>query len=312
MTNKPFVVVGEALVDIVVPSTGDTVQAPGGSPMNVAVGLCRLDVPALLITELGDDELGRMVLEHVSASGVEVTPASVQAGRRTNTATARLDPDNAATYDFELTWDLAPQQLPTELVGLHVGSLGASLEPGRQSVVDLVRQARENDVFVSYDLNIRPAFLHDPEQTWRNVLEIAGGSRLVKMSDEDVRVLRPHATLEEVVKALLASSSTELVIVTSGANGAIAFTETNTVRVEAPRVEVVDTVGAGDSFMAAALAVLVDWELTVGGPGAITALDGDHVELLLTAAVTAAAETCARRGANPPTRRELPATWPAA
>jgi fructokinase len=75
---------------------------------------------------------------------------------------------------------------------------------------------------------------------------------------------------------------------------------------------VVDTVGAGDSFMAAVLAIFVGWELTTDGSGALTALDDDRVRLLLGGAATAAAATCARRGANPPWRRELPPTWPAA
>jgi len=174
-----------------------------------------------------------------------------------------------------------------------------------------VRQASEDDVFVSFDLNIRPAFLTDRVQAWRDVLEIAGGARLVKMSDEDVHALHPDVPAQDIAKDLLASSTTELVVVTAGSEGATGFTESSVVHVPAPRVNVVDTVGAGDSFMAGLLAVLVDWEITTGGPGALQALDEEPVRLALGAAAIAAAETCSRRGANPPTRRELPPTWPA-
>jgi fructokinase len=311
VTERPFVVVGESLVDIVVPHHGEVVNAPGGSPMNVAVGLSRLDVPALLVTELGDDDLGRLVADHVHESRVRLSDGSVQPGRRTSTATAHLDPGHAADYTFDLTWDLPPQRLPEEPLGLHVGSLGASLDPGRGAVADLVRQADADDVFVSFDPNVRPAFLTDPDLAWRELLEIAGGSWLVKMSDEDLRALQPGVPFDRAAAGLLGSSHTEMVIVTSGADGACAFTGTVAVEVPAPRVDVTDTVGAGDSFMAAALAVLVDWGITTGGPGALGELDEDRVRLLLSGSVGAAAVTCSRRGANPPTRRELPPGWPA-
>ncbi len=305
-----FVVVGESLVDVVVGDGHETVHAPGGSPMNVAVGLSRLDVPALLVTELGDDDNGRLVADHLHESGVELTPESVSADRRTSTATAHLDASGAATYTFDLVWDLPAQRLPEEPLGLHVGSLGTALDPGRQAVLELVRQAAEDEVFVSFDINARPAFVTDIEQSWRGVLEIAGGTRLVKMSDEDVALLQPGVALDDVAAGLLGSSSTELVVITEGADGARAYTENNHVRVDAPEVDLVDTVGAGDSFMAAALAVLVEWELTRDSAGALRVLDDDRLRLLLSAAALAAAVTCSRRGANPPRRRELPPTWP--
>ena len=93
--------------------------------------------------------------------------------------------------------------------------------------------------------------------------------------------------------------------------GATAFTEGAVVSVATPPTEVVDTVGAGDSFMAGMLALLWDWGVVSAGDGALSALDDSRVELLLQGAVTAAAVTCSRRGANPPTRQELPPTWPA-
>jgi fructokinase len=303
-------VVGESLVDIVKPTTGESTEAVGGSPMNVAVGLARLDVPALLITRVGDDEHGRWITEHVEASGATLSETSVVAGTATSTATAHLDETNTASYEFELVWDLEHHTLP-DAVALHVGSLGASLLPGRHAVVDLVRQADERDVFVSYDPNIRPAFVTDPAQTWRDVAEIAALSRLVKISDEDLEVMRPGEPVAALARELLAGPETELVIVTRGPAGSVAFTEGFSVEVPAPKVEVVDTVGAGDSFMAATLTVLSDWDLTRDGAGALAALDEDRVRVLLNGAMTAAAVTCSRRGANPPSRRELPATWPA-
>jgi fructokinase len=311
--SASFVVVGESLVDIVVPAGGGSGErAVGGSCLNVAVGLARLDVPTTLMTRLGDDELGRMVIEYVHASGVTFAEGSVLVGGATSTATAHLDAERAATYSFDLVWDLPSQDLPPGTLGLHVGSLGASLEPGRASVLELVRRAVEAEVFVSYDPNIRPAFLHDREAAWNDVSEAARSARLVKLSDEDLRLLRPDDADEDVCRELLTGGHTELVLLTRGAAGATAFTEGATLPVPAPPVDVVDTVGAGDSFMAATIALLADWGVVNGGEGALAALDDDRVRLLVQGAVLASAVTCSRSGANPPTRRELPPTWPAA
>jgi fructokinase len=310
MSRLPFVVVGEALVDIVVPLDGEPSEAVGGSPMNVAVGLARLDVPAVLLTRIGDDAHGRAVAEHVRGSGVTLPDSSVVPGSATSTATALLDAEHAARYEFDLVWDLASQQLP-DAAGLHVGSLGASLAPGRETVLDLVRQAAANDVFVSYDPNIRPAFVTDRTQAWRDVLEVAALAQLVKVSDEDLAALRPGEDEAALVQELMGAGAAELVIVTRGAGGATAYAQAWSISERTPPVDVVDTVGAGDAFMAATLAILDDWEIPEDGPGALAAVGEEHVGTLLRGAMAAAAVTCSRRGANPPTRRELPPTWPA-
>ena len=308
----PLVVVGEALVDVMVDSEGRRSSAVGGSPLNVAVGLARLEIPSLLITRVGDDEHGRWVADHVHAAGADLAATSVVPGTRTSTATAYLDEDQAARYEFDLVWDLDHHVLP-DARALHVGSLGASLLPGRHAVDDLVRQAQEAELFISYDPNVRPAFVTDPGETWREVSEIAARSRLVKISEEDLEALRPGAPfeqVEELAAELLQGGTTELVVVTHGPRGASAYAPGYTLHEPAPEVSVVDTVGAGDSFMAALLAILCDWDVPADGAGALDALDEDHVRLLLRGAMSAAAATCARRGADPPTRRGLPPTWP--
>lgn len=309
MSRLPIVVVGEALVDIVVPVAGERSEAVGGSPLNVAVGLARLEVPTLLITRVGDDDHGRWVADHVRESGADLSVTSVVAGSKTSTATAFLDDDRAARYEFDLVWDLEHHVLP-DARALHVGSLGATLLPGRQAVADLVRQAQEAELFVSYDPNIRPAFVTDREDTWRTLVEIASCSRLVKLSHEDLDILRPETSQQELAHELLDGGTTELVVVTSGGEGATAYVPGFSVHRPAPVIDVVDTVGAGDSFMAGLIAILDEWDVLVDGPGALDALDEDHVGLLLHGAMAVAAVTCSRRGANPPTRRELSPTWP--
>ena len=112
--GEPFVLVGEALVDIVVPVGGEPTDAPGGSPLNVAVGLSRLGLDTLLVTELGDDGYGKLVRDHVVGAGVRLDEHSVVPGRRTSTATAHLDAHSAATYDFDLSWTLGRRVLPPD------------------------------------------------------------------------------------------------------------------------------------------------------------------------------------------------------
>ncbi|HSJ20057.1 MAG TPA: carbohydrate kinase [Nocardioidaceae bacterium] len=309
MTRLPIVVAGEALVDVVVPAVGETSSAVGGSPLNVAVGLARLEVPALLITRVGDDEYGRWIADHVRESGAELSASAVVPGTTTSTATARLDEEQVARYEFELVWDLDHHVLP-EARALHVGSLGAMLPPGRNAVDDLVRQAQEQELFVSYDPNVRSSFVTDPAESWREVAEIASRCRLVKVSDEDLEILRPGVPHEDLARELLRGGITELVVVTHGPGGASAYAPDCRVEVSAPPIEVVDTVGAGDAFMAGLLAALSDWDVYADGPGALGAMDEDRVALLLRGAMAVAAVTCTRRGANPPRRQELPPTWP--
>lgn len=298
----PFVLAGEALVDVVVPIDGAEVDAPGGSPLNVAVGLSRLGLDTLLVTELGDDPYGELIRAHVESSGVRLDDGSVVPGHRTSSATAHLDADHAATYDFDLTWTLGPRTLPSDAVGLHVGSIGAALRPGRDSVVDLLDQAVTAGVFVSFDPNARPAFLPEAPQAWADMTEVAGHADLVKMSDEDVHVLAPDRTPAEVAAQLLGRDRTRIVVITEGGGGALGFTRDIAVRVAPDTVTVKDTVGAGDSFMSALIAVTLDWGLD---------LDEAGLAALLRAAHTVAGITCSRRGADPPTLRELPPGWPA-
>jgi fructokinase len=295
-----FVVAGEALVDIVVPQSGATEHAPGGSPLNVAVGLSRLGVETLLVTRLGDDEHGRLVRSHVEASGVTLAGASVDPEVRTSTATAHLDERGAATYDFDLAWDLPPLPLPDGATALHVGSIGAALRPGREAVVRLVEEAAAAGLLVSYDPNMRPVFTPDRARAWADVREVAAASRLVKMSDEDLDFLLPGSSGEDAARTLL-GGRTEVVVVTYGGSGAVAFSTKGAVEVASQRSDVVDTVGAGDSFMAALLAAVAEQGL---------ATDAERLRSQVEAAHQAAAVTVSRRGADPPRRDELPEGWP--
>jgi fructokinase len=304
-----IVVVGESLVDVFddPDHPGQHRETVGGSPLNVATTLAGLDVPTMLITEVGHDERGTRIVEQVEASGAELIAAPSLTGR-TATATVTLQ-SGEASYDFDIGWTLPHEELPA-CDALHVGSLGTILEPGRDSVLDLVEQAWARDVFVSYDPNIRAPLVADPVQTWRDVEALAARAHLVKLSDQDVAVLHDGADPHDIARSLLQGDRTELVLLTLGAGGAIGFVGDLVVRVPALEVEVVDTVGAGDAFMAACLAVLLE-DSAFDNYGAGVPADQERVERMLRAAVEVAGITCSRPGAAAPTRPELRPDWPA-
>jgi fructokinase len=300
-----IVVVGESLVDVVEDPSGPR-ETVGGSPLNVATTLAGLDVPTILITEVGRDERGERIVEQVADSGAELVAPPSPTGR-TATATVSLV-QGEATYDFDIGWALPHQELP-QCDALHVGSLGTVLEPGRTSVLDLVEQAWARDVFVSYDPNVRAPLVADPVQAWGDVESLAARAHLVKLSVEDVAVLHPGADPEDIARSLLQGDRTEIVLLTEGSSGATGFTGDLRVHVPAAEIDLVDTVGAGDAFTAACLAVLYeDGAFDTYGRGLPT--DRPRLERLLRAAVEVAGITCSRPGAAAPTRPELRRDWP--
>jgi len=301
-----FVVVGEALIDLVGQRGGRTLAAhPGGSPANVALGLARLGVPVTLKTRLGRDAFGEMISAHLEASGVRVD-GGPQEGVSTSLAIATLAA-GIASYDFRIDWDLeALAPLPIETRCLHTGSLATALPPGNASVVDLVeREHKRGRVTVSYDPNVRPALLGDAARARPDIERLVALSDVVKASDEDLRWLYPDRPDEEVAKGWLASGPA-LVVVTRGGEGVYAVCATLELHRPALAIDLVDTVGAGDSFTSGLLDGLHRADL-VGGArrDALAAIDEAMLASVVDAAALIAAITCSRPGADPPTRDEV-------
>ncbi len=305
---RMFTVVGEALVDLVGQRGSRTFAAhPGGSPANVALGLARLGVPVTLSTRLGPDAFGQMITSHLEASGVVVDSGPEPWGD-TSLAIATLAA-GVASYDFRIKWDVKDlPPLPVESRCLHTGSLATVLPPGDQGVIDLVRRERERGrVTVSYDPNVRPALLGSPEQAQPGIEGLVAFSDVVKVSDEDLRWLYPGEQDEEMARRWLATGPV-LVVVTRAGEGVYAVTRSIEVRRPAVPVDLVDTVGAGDSYTAGLLDGLGRAEL-VGGERreALATTDEATLVSILDRAALVAAITCSRSGADPPTRSEVDA-----
>ena len=291
-------IVGEALVDVVQRPGTEPEPHAGGSPFNVAVGLSRLDVPTRLAAQLADDAYGDLLRTRLDESAV-VLDTLEPAPARTSSAHATLADDGSAAYEFDLTWDPAALPDPGEFEVVHVGSLGTALEPGATLVADLVVMADALGVPVSFDPNIRLTVEPD-HAVWRRTFEaIAPHASIVKMSDEDAAVLFPGEEPGALAQKLAVGGT--LVAITLGGDGAVVANSQHVARIDAPRITVADTIGAGDSFMAAVLS----WCAAYSWPAA-DELDPTELADLGTYAVGAAAITCARPGADPPRTVELP------
>lgn len=305
-------VLGEVLADLVADPDGRWVLHPGGSPANTAVGLARLQVPTLLLGRLARGPVGDRLRRHLVGNGVDLSHA-VPAEEPASLAFVELDEAGAARYAFYVggTADFAwrPAELaarPPDLVAWHTGSLASWLEPGWQVVAEATaRAAADPGVTVSLDPNLRPALLADRPVARRRVGELLGSADLVKVSEEDLDWLHPGRPAEEVARDWLAGGPA-LVVVTLGPRGALAVcADRPAVQVPGQHVQVVDTVGAGDSFTSALLASL--YRRGVLGPGFRGALPGLDLPAVVAEAVRASALTCTRPGADPPWPAELSA-----
>lgn len=284
--------VGEALVDVV-----DGEPHAGGSPFNVAVGLSRLDVPCLLAAQIGDDSYGDLLRSELASSGVTLSSLS-PVPSRTSSARATLAPDGSATYDFDLAWDPAELPDPADFSAVHVGSLGTSLAPGAALVANLTMMADAVGVPVSFDPNVRLT-VEPSHDVWRSIFtEIAPHAGIIKMSEEDAEAIFPDEDPQGLAQRLAADGT--LVAITLGGEGAILANPQHAVSVAPADVRVVDTIGAGDSFMAA----ILSWCATYDWPAAED-LDETELRDLAMYASSAAAITCSRPGANLPWTREL-------
>ena len=306
--------IGESLVDVIVGSgEAPSVEHPGGSPMNIALGLARLNRPVSLVTHIGDDARGAAIAEHLSEAGVSLAAGSIR-DEPSSTATAYLKADGSADYVFDLRWSL-PLGLSIDDAVLdgseivHVGSIGAFLEPGGSTVVSLLRQMvdSERPPLICFDPNMRPSIVTDHEAALARFEQIASLAGVVKLSDEDAEWLYPELGLEAVVEHIL-RLGVGLVTLTLGSAGAMLATRSLRLTVAGIVVEVADTIGAGDSFMSA----LIDFIAELRDEGVSTAdLRSGHAfdAALLTDigdyAVRCAAITVSRPGANPPTRAEI-------
>ena len=318
-------VIGEALIDIVVDPEGGRSEHAGGSPANVALGLTHLGHHVSFLTHVGPDAHGDLLTRHLTSGEVALVEGSTGASR-TSTATARVATDRTVDYEFELTWDIPAPPL-AGITHLHTGSIAATLEPGSSTVLQTVREARPQ-LTVSYDPNLRPQIMGDPHGVRSRVEELVGLADVVKASDEDLQWLYAGAPVADIAH-LWGQLGPSLVVVTRGPEGALVLLpgrdrpgNDSAIELAAAPADVVDTVGAGDSFMSGLLSGLLDAGLIGGpvgdppaapadssaGPPARSRIRASGLDGILPAvqrALACAHWTIERAGAAAPTRSDL-------
>jgi fructokinase len=304
MSDGYALVLGESLIDIVPEGAdGERREYPGGSPMNVAVGLARLGRPTTLATWYGPDARGALIAAHLASSGVDVLPGSDKA-IRTPTAEVVFDAHGSASYVFDLSWELPPLPDDARPLVAHTGSIGASLRPGADAVLAAMRALRSRAT-TTYDPNARPHII-GPADGVRPLMEaLVETADVVKASDEDLAWLYPGTDPLDTARDWLARGPA-LVVLTRGPVGVVGLTRESELACPAPQVAIADTVGAGDSFMAGLIHGLWSADL-LGAPRreALAAIPESTLQSLLESATRVAAVTLSRPGANPPWLAEL-------
>lgn len=304
MTTK-ILVMGEALIDAVSDGSGPAVEHVGGSPANVAFGLGALDHPTELATDIGDDARGRAIADTCRERRVALVPGSITE-RPTSVAHATLDERGAASYVFDIAWHLPSLPEDAQYGHVHTGSIAATLLPGADDVLSAIRTLRATAT-ISYDPNARPSLMGTPDDVRERIEELISLCDVVKASDEDIAWLYPDGHIPDVLRRW-GTLGAKLMVVTRGGEGAVVVhCSGQGTSLPAGEIDVVDTVGAGDSFMAGLISGLVDSGL-LGSPQArdrLTAAPLTEIRPAIERALRTSGVTVSKAGAYAPGRAEI-------
>jgi fructokinase len=294
-------VIGEVLIDLI-PDGSDRTPIVGGGPANTAKALSKLGIDTQFIDGISTDDYGQMAMDELVSSGVKLDyvkysdkPTCLAVVSLSDSASASYEfvIENTATFDFTSDWLPNPQTERPSL--LHIGTLATAIEPGA-SVLFKWAQSIAKIAPIVFDPNIRPAVINDRKQYLMQVERWVSISSAVKVSDEDIRWLYPGKVIYEIANKWL-EVGVELVVVTLGEKGITAYRKNEQVSVDAVKVVVADTVGAGDTVGAVLVEAIVN--------NGLDKLSGEVLKTMLNRAVKAAAITVSRTGANPPSKEEI-------
>ncbi|GAA4951856.1 carbohydrate kinase [Streptomonospora halophila] len=296
-------IAGEHVMDLLPEDGGVLRPVPGGGPANIAVAAARLGTSTMLLSRFGADAFAERLRARMAAESVDLSRCPTGLGSSA-LAVATLADDGSARYDFWLedapdwSWTRAElaDALPDSVRVLHLGSIAALRPPGDAELLELARRERERRT-IAFDPNVRMAALPGADHARARVEDFCRVSHLVKASDDDLAELYPGTPTEEAAQRLL-ELGPRAVVVTRGGDGAVALSAEGRAEIASPRVAVHDTIGAGDTFMAA----LVSGCAADGGR---VPTEAGELRALLATAAACAAINCTRPGADPPTADEL-------
>lgn len=294
-----IVVGGEALVDLV-PQVDQLAAHPGGGPYNTARTLGRLEQDVHYLGCLSDDGFGARLRAQLVEDGVKLDTA-VATSLPTTLALAEVDADGVATYRFyteatsapALTPEAALAALPADVDIVHVGTLGLIMEPTASALLSVVERLADR-ALIMVDPNCRPTFIPDVDAYRERLGRTLRHAHVVKVSEDDLAFLSPGVGAAEAARAL----GVGIALVTLGGDGALIVSAGDEVKVDAPKITVVDTIGAGDAFGGGFLTYVAEH-------GRAVLDDPEAVRAATRFACVVAARTCERAGASPPRRSDL-------
>jgi len=296
---------GEALIDFTASEAGVLafLGHEGGSPLNTAVACARLGQPTGFLTQLSTDLFGERLMRFLERNGVDTRFILRSHAPSTLAFVERTPQTNRYAFytrgSADATWAPAQlPQLPADCRFLHFGSISLLQEPAATRITGLMA-ANAGRCVIVFDPNVRPSLISDMAAYRARAMNWFAMADLVKLSDEDAELLAPGKSVDALAADCL-QAGTRAVIVTRGAGGATLWRPGHEpLTVAAPRVEVVDTIGAGDTFTAGLSVSLLAHGVEY--PAQLGELGGDAWREVMRFAATAAALNCTREGADPPT-----------
>ena len=283
------------------------VPVAGGSCLNIAVGMARLGAPTGFVGGISTDLFGRMIADHASASQVELRYATRSEHQTTLAFVRTVGGEPQYAFYDEATasrnWIYRRGAIPFgEIEAIHVGSTTLADEEGAVQALAMVEDA-SGSVTISFDPNCRPNLVKHRDRYVDRMNAFAAIADIVRMSDVDFEFLYGGSDYAGRAKSIIEAGAS-LVVVTRGIKGAQAWhRQAGAVEVQAPTVDVVDPIGAGDSFQAALLFAL----RAIGriGTDALARTNSEELARVLSFASSCAAFTCGRAGADPPRQSDV-------
>ena len=294
-------VCGEVLIDLI-PDGTERKAVVGGGPANTAKALAKLGIDAQFIDGISTDKYGQMALKQLHKDGVlldfvkfsdKPTCLAIVSLNEAGGASYEFVIEGTATFDFSATW--LPDPVTNKPSLLHIGTLVTAIEPAASVLFDWAKQVAIVSPIV-FDPNIRPAVMSDRAEYVKQVERWVTISSAVKVSDDDIYWLYPGIELDLVANKWLAMGP-ELVVVTFGDKGLTGYRKDEKVAVDAKKVVVADTVGAGDTVGAILFEAIIE--------DGLDKLTGMRLSVMLDRAAKAAAITVSRTGALPPSKDEI-------
>ena len=295
-------VCGEVLIDLIPGADGVRVPHVGGGPANTAKALARLGHDVQFIDGISSDQYGVMSRKELLDDEVKLdlalksdkpTCLAIVSLAENGGASYEFEIDGTATFDFSLDWLPDPSRYKPNV--LHIGTLVTVIQPGADVLYDWAIRVAEFAPIV-FDPNIRPAVMGDRDKYQMAVEKWAAISSVIKVSDDDMAWLYPDQNYHDVAQRWI-SDGAALVVITRGADGLLGITADGSVEVPGVKIEVADTVGAGDTVGAIIVEAMVE--------KGILNLTDEVLKATLHRAAVAAGITCSRKGAQPPYKHEL-------